>query len=135
MTIYVITGRYTSRAMRGMLARPEDREAEVRGLFERTGGRMLGYYIMFGDCDWMVIAENSSEIGIMSALAIAGASGSVSDVKTTVATTSAQAKQAYERAQKSAGSFSAAGGGSLEASSDVKTHVGYFSDHMLANEG
>lgn len=135
MTIYVITGRYTSRAMRGMLAKPVDREAEVRGLIERTGGRMLGYYIMFGDCDWMIIAENGSEVAIMSALAIAGAWGSVSDVKTTVAATSAQAKQAYERAHKSAVDFKSFGGGSLDASSDVKTHVGYFSDHMLANEG
>ena len=33
MTIYITTGRYTSGAMSGMLAKPADREAGVRGLF------------------------------------------------------------------------------------------------------
>lgn len=135
MTIYVTTGRYTSGAMRGMLAKPEDREAEVRGLIERAGGKLIGYYIMFGDADWMIISENSSEVAVMSALVIGAASGAVADVKTTIAVTSAQAKQAFERAQKSAGQFRAAGIGSSEASSATAAASGYAIDRGLANEG
>lgn len=135
MTIYITTGRYTSQAMSGMLAKPEDREAEVRGLIERAGGKMLGYYIMFGDADWMIIAENSSEVAVMSALVIGGASGAVSDVKTTIAVTSAQAKQAFERAQKSAAQFRAAGVASSKASSENTAAGGNSIQNPLANEG
>jgi uncharacterized protein with GYD domain len=134
MTIYITTGRYTSQAMSGMLAKPEDREAEVRGLIERAGGKLLGYYIMFGDTDWMIIAENSNEVAVMSALVIGGASGAISDVKTTIAVTSGQAKQAFERAQKSAGQFRAAGVGSSD-DSPGSTTARYSIDRGLANEG
>lgn len=118
-----------------MLAKPEDREAEVRGLIERAGGKLLGYYILFGDADWMAISENSSEVAVMSALVIGGASGAVSDLKTTVAVTSAQAKQAFERAQKSAGQFRAAGVGSSEAFPVSASAGGYSIDRGLADEG
>ena len=121
MTIYITTGRYTASAISGMLAKPEDREAEVRGLIERAGGKLLGYYIMFGEADWMIISENSDEVAVMSALVIGGASGAVSDVKTNVAMTSSHAKAAFERAQKSVGQFRAAGVAGAH--------------HMLANEG
>lgn len=135
MTIYITTGRYTSGAMSGMLAKPEDREAEVRGLIERAGGKLLGYYIVFGDADWMIISENSSEVAVMSALVIGAASGAVTDVRTNIAVTSAQAKRAFERAQKSAGQFRAAGGHSSEASSMSAAPSGYAIDRGLANEG
>lgn len=104
-----------------MLAKPEDREAEVRALIERASGKLLGYYMLFGDADWMIISENSGEVGVMSALIIGGASGAVSDVKTTVAMTSSHAKEAFERAQKSVGQFRAAGVAGAH--------------HMLASEG
>lgn len=134
MTIYITTGRYTSLAMSGMLAKPEDREAEVRGLIERAGGKLLGYYIMFGDADWMIIAENSSEVAVMSALVIGGASGAVYDVRTTIAVTPAQAKQAFERAQKAAGQFRAAGV-SRPDNSPGSTAARYSIDRGLADEG
>jgi uncharacterized protein with GYD domain len=135
MTIYITTGRYTSQAMSGMLAKPEDREAEVRGLVERAGGKLLGYYITFGDADWMIISENSSEVAVMSALVIGGASGAASDIKTTIALNSTQAKEAFERAQKSAGQFIAAGRAKLDAPSENTTASSRSIHHMLANEG
>jgi uncharacterized protein with GYD domain len=135
MTIYITTGRYTNGAMSGMLAHPEDREAQVRGLMERAGGKLIGYYILFGDADWMIISENSSEIAVMSALVIGAASGAVADVKTIVAVTSAQAKQAFERAQKSVKQFRPAGLTNSEVSSVGAAAGGYAIDHGLASEG
>jgi uncharacterized protein with GYD domain len=135
VTIYITTGRYTSQAISGMLAKPEDREAEVRGLIERAGGKLLGYYITFGDADWMIISENSSEVAVMSALVIGGASGAAFDMKTTVALTSAQAKEAFERAQSSAGQFMAAGRPRSDAPPENTTASGRSIHHMLANEG
>ena len=114
MTIYITTGRYTAKAIAGMMAKPEDREAEVRALIERSGGKLLGYYITFGEYDWMTIAEGATDVAVMSSLITAGASGAVTDTKTTIAVTSAQAKEAFELAQKSAGQFRPPGGVNLK---------------------
>ena len=46
--IYITQGRYTQAAMKGMIASPEDRTEQARGLFERAGLRMLAYYVTSG---------------------------------------------------------------------------------------
>ena len=55
MSIYVLRGRYSSEALKGMIASPEDREAAIAKVVEKAGGRLLSYYLTFGDDDWLVI--------------------------------------------------------------------------------
>jgi uncharacterized protein with GYD domain len=61
MPIYISRGRFTSDAVKGMLARPENREEAVAKLFKSVGGRLIGWYLTFGHHDWMAIAEFPDE--------------------------------------------------------------------------
>ena len=42
MSIYISRGRFTSDAIKGMLAKAEDREEAVAKLFKSVGGRLIG---------------------------------------------------------------------------------------------
>ena len=41
MPIYISRGRFTSDAVKGMLAKPENREEAVAKLFKSVGGRLI----------------------------------------------------------------------------------------------
>ena len=45
MPIYISRGRFTSDAVKGMLAKPENREEAVAKLFKSVGGRLIGWYL------------------------------------------------------------------------------------------
>jgi uncharacterized protein with GYD domain len=109
MTVYITQGRYTSAALKGLVAKPEDRLAETKGLIKRGGGKLIDYYITFGEYDFMVIYSAPSPIAAFSIAAVGGAGGSLTDIKTTVAFTSAEAREAYELANKNADAFHSAG--------------------------
>jgi uncharacterized protein with GYD domain len=51
MAIYISRGRFTSDAVKGMVAKPENREKAVSKLFESVGGRLIGWYLTFGSRD------------------------------------------------------------------------------------
>ena len=57
----------------------------------------------------MLIAEAPDEQAISAAVLTAAAGGGVTDLRTTVAMTPAQAKQAFAKAGELAGSFKSAG--------------------------
>jgi uncharacterized protein with GYD domain len=51
MPIYISRGRFTSNAIKGMLAKPENREDAVAKLFKSVGGKLIGWYLTFGHHD------------------------------------------------------------------------------------
>ena len=108
--IYITQGRYTQSAMKGMVANPEDRTEQVKGLFERLGVRIIGYYVTLGEYDFLIVAEGDADLqSFMSGLAIAAAGGGVSDLKSTMALTATEMKGAFEMAKKASGQFRSAG--------------------------
>ena len=109
MSVYITQGRYTQQALKGMVENPEDRQAEVKALFRRGGGKMLSYYMTFGEHDFLIIAEMPDEAAMLSVLAVAAAGGGVTDLKTTLAMTTARAKEALASAHDAAGKFHSAG--------------------------
>lgn len=109
MTIYITQGRFSQQAMKGLVAKPEDREAEVRKLIESSGGKLISYYMTFGEYDFLLITEVKSEEDILACVAVAGAGGGVSHMHTVTAITPAAAKRVLEKANKLAGSFRSAG--------------------------
>jgi uncharacterized protein with GYD domain len=96
-------------AIQGMIRSPEDRTQVVAKLMKGVGGKLLSYYVTFGEYDWLLIAEAPDEQAISAAVLTAAAGGSVTDLRTTVAMTPAQAKQAFTKAGELAGSFRSAG--------------------------
>ena len=109
MPIYISRGRFTSDAVKGMLAKPENREEAVAKLFESVGGRLIGWYLTFGHHDWLVIAEFPDEKAAASAILAAAAGGSLSEIETTVAMTAKDAHATFESAGKAAKASAAPG--------------------------
>src|SRR4029077_2607664 len=109
MPIYISRGRFTSDAVKGMLAKPENREEAVAKLFKSVGGRLIGWYLPFGRHDWLAIGEFPDEKAAASAILAAAAGGSLSEIETTVAMTAKDAHTTFESAGKAAKSFRGAG--------------------------
>lgn len=110
MPIYITQGRYTREAIKGMLVKPEDRAEAVSRALSKVGGRLIGYYLTFGEYDFMSIAEAPDNTQMAVVLLAAGSGGGVSDLKTTVAMTSVEAKGAFAAASDLAPGFKSAGG-------------------------
>jgi len=98
MTIFITQVRSTAEAMAGLLAKPEDRAAAVGKLAKAAGGKLISYYFTFGEYDFLIILEGPDEKTMASALIVAGASGGVTNLKTTVAMTSAEMKKCFAAA-------------------------------------
>ena len=104
MPTYICQGRYSREAIQGMVKSPEDRTQVVAKLMKSVGGKLLSYYITFGEFARLLIAESSLEQAISAAVLTAVAGGGVTDLRTTVAMTPSQAKQAFTKAGELAGS-------------------------------
>ena len=110
MPIFITQGRYTRDAIRGMIVKPEDRADAIARLLSKAGGRLIGYYLTFGEYDFLAIAEAPSETQMAAALLAAGSGGGVTDLRTTLAMTSVEAKGAFAAASDLAPGFKSAGG-------------------------
>ena len=109
MPIFISRGKFTSDAVKGMLAKPENREEVVANLYKSVGGKLIGWYLTFGRHDWLVIGEFPDEKAAASAMLAAAAGGSLSDIETTVAMTAKDAAATFEAAGKAAAGFRSAG--------------------------
>jgi uncharacterized protein with GYD domain len=109
MPIYISRGRFTSDAVKGMLAKPENREEAVVKLFKSVGGKLVGWYLTFGHHDWMAIGEFPDEKAAAAAILAAADGGSPANPETTIATTAKEAHATFEAASKAAKDFRSAG--------------------------
>ena len=109
MPVFVTQGRYTRDALKGMLAKPEDRAESVAQVFAKAGGKMIAYYMTFGEYDFLVVSEGPSLDVAASAAIVAAAGGGVTDLKTTVGMTSNEMKNAFIKAGGFAAGFKSAG--------------------------
>lgn len=107
MARYIVTGSYTAAAMKGLLAKPSDREAATSALVAAAGGKLHSFYVTTGDCDFLMITETDNLQDMLAALIVAGASGSVSGLKTVQAFSSAEFTAAQKRASEIAQKYTA----------------------------
>lgn len=107
MAQYIVTGNYTIDGVRGMMAKPSDREVAVKPLIEAAGGKILSYLVTFGETDFHMVVEGDDIEGMLGALLVAGASGGVSNLKTQQAFTTAEFVSAQKRAQGMVAGFTA----------------------------
>ncbi|MGL4280017.1 MAG: GYD domain-containing protein [Albidovulum sp.] len=105
MARYIVTGSYTGAAMKGLMAKPSDREAATSALVTAAGGKLLSYYITTGECDFLMVTESNNINDMLAALIVAGASGAVSGLKTVQAFTSAEFMSAQKRAGEIAAKY------------------------------
>jgi uncharacterized protein with GYD domain len=108
MSLFITQGRFTQDAVKGMIAKPEDRAEEIRQLLAKLDGKLLAYYFAFGEYDFLLISEGSTE-GVATSAMVVAAGGGVTDLKTTLAMTSAEMKNVFARAGRIATHFRSAG--------------------------
>ena len=109
MPTYISRGRFTADAVKGMLAKPENREEAVAKLYKDAGGKLIGWYLTFGRTDWLAIGEFPNEKAAATAVLAAAAGGSLSDLETTVAMTASDAAAIFKSAGQSSKKFRSAG--------------------------
>lgn len=95
--------------IKGMLAKPSDREAAVRPLIESVGGKLISYYVTTGAHDFQVTVEGDDSVAVMAALMAASAGGGVSNLQTVQAFTPAEFVEAQKKAGALTNSFKSAG--------------------------
>src|SRR3954447_14609751 len=110
MPIFITQGRYSRDAIKGMIANPEDRAEAATKLFEAAGGKLLTYYITLGEYDWLIVSEFPDLQSVSAAVLAAAASGGVTDEKTTLGRTPAEAKGVSAATGKAAAAYRAPGG-------------------------
>jgi uncharacterized protein with GYD domain len=102
MPIYITRGRYSAESIKNLVANPEDRQQAVSKLVEAAGAKLLNFYVTLGHYDFLLITEAPSAKEASAAIVAAAAAGSVTDVETTEAFTSSEAKEIFTIAGKAA---------------------------------
>ena len=110
MPIYITQGRYTREAIKGMIVKPEDRAEALSKHMAKAGGRVISYYLTFGEYDFLTIIEAPSQTQMAAALLAAAGAGGVSDLRTTLAMTSVEAKGVFAAAADLVASYKSPGG-------------------------
>jgi uncharacterized protein with GYD domain len=91
--IMITRGCLTANYLKSFVAAPEDREAAMRKLVEASGGRMLAFYFIAGDRDFLMITETDVPEKVTAISLAVSSTGAVSDITTTRAWTGAEFKK------------------------------------------
>lgn len=99
MATYIIQGRFSSESIKAMAKNPDDRREAASAMMSGAGFTLKEYFVTLGDHDFLVIAEGPDASGdALTPLVVAAASGAVTDLKTTIAFSTADLKSACEKA-------------------------------------
>ncbi|MBY6068003.1 GYD domain-containing protein [Leisingera aquaemixtae] len=109
MPRFIVTGNYTSSAMKAMIDSPSDREAAARALVEAAGGKLETFYLTTGDHDFAIKVTIDDVSSLLAGLLATGASGAVSNLKTVRAFTSDEFTEIQKKAGSIAGAYKAPG--------------------------
>ena len=83
MALYMLMGKYSTQAIKDIVSSGSDREAAARAAIEAAGGKLLGFYGMFGqDYNIVLIAEAPSHAAYIGAVSPAIGSGVFDSYKT-----------------------------------------------------
>ena len=96
---------YSRDAIKGMIAKPSDREAAARKIIEAAGGKLKGFYFCFGSSDVVVIGEAPSDEAMAAVSLTVAASGAASQGCITKLLTAEEGMEAMRTASRIAGSY------------------------------
>jgi uncharacterized protein with GYD domain len=98
MPLYMTQFAYTSEAWATLTDNPEDRSVAVRELLEAQGGRLIGWYLSFGEYDGVVIYEAPDDATAGAVVLAAARHGHLRATKTTPIFTSEESMGMMRRA-------------------------------------
>ncbi len=105
MPFYLYQLAYSGDAIKGMVAKPSDREAAARKLIEALGGKLHHMFFAFGQYDVVCLIECPDDTTMMAGAASVASTGTVSASATTKLMTSAEAISALEKAGQVTGAY------------------------------
>ncbi len=105
MPHYLIQASYANDSVAAMVKKPEDRAATVRGVIEKFGGKMHGFYYCFGDYDVAIIAEVPDNVTMAAVSMAVTSSGALKAFKTTVLMPPNDGMQAMRKASEIAAAY------------------------------
>ncbi|UWQ52279.1 GYD domain-containing protein (plasmid) [Leisingera caerulea] len=109
MPRFIVTGCYTSSAMKAMVESPSDRESASRAVVEAAGGTQENFYLTTGESDFAITVTIDDVSALLAGLLAVGASGAVSNLKTVRAFSSDEFTEMQKKAGGIAGAYKAPG--------------------------
>jgi uncharacterized protein with GYD domain len=98
MPLYMTQFAYTPEAWATLTDNPEDRSVAVRELLENQGGRLIGWYLSFGEYDGLLIYEAPDDATAGALVLAAARRGHLRATKTTPLFTSEESMVMMRRA-------------------------------------
>jgi len=98
MPHYMVQAAYTPDAWGGLVKSPQDRAEALRPAIERLGGKLVSFYMSFGEYDALVIAEMPDNVSAAGVSIAAAAGGAVKAIKTTPLMTVQESMEAMRKA-------------------------------------
>lgn len=105
MPFYLFQVSYSTEALKGMIAKPTDREAAARQIAEAAGCKLHQLFFSFGRHDVVCLFEAPDDTAMAAVALVVGASGAAGNVMTTKLMTASEAMEAMTLAGKAAGSY------------------------------
>ena len=106
MALFMLMGKYSPDALKAIMQSGSDREAAARKAIEAAGGKLRGFYGMFGqDYNVAVIVDAPGNAEYIGAIAPAVLSGTFAAFKTIPLYTSADVQKASKIAKKVATAY------------------------------
>jgi uncharacterized protein with GYD domain len=98
MAQYMFQVSFTAEAWSKMVKEPQNREAAIKPTIEKLGGKLLGYWMAFGESDAVVIVQMPDNVTAAAAAIAATAGGACKSLKTTVLMSVDEGMQAMKKA-------------------------------------
>jgi uncharacterized protein with GYD domain len=107
MALFMLMGKYSPESLKAIMDGGQDREAAARKAIEAAGGKLLGFYGMFGqDYNVAVIVEAAGNAEYIGGIAPAITSGTFTAFKSIPLYTAAEVVKGSKIAKKVAGAYS-----------------------------
>ena len=94
---YLVQASYTQQGISGLVQNPEDRSALLQEMVSSFGGKVHSIDYCFGDYDVVVVLEAPDDATVAALAMAVGASGAVTNFKTTVLIPFAQGVEAAKK--------------------------------------
>lgn len=105
MPRYLLEGTATPEVFASLIAKPEDRAGNARGLMEKAGCKLIDYYIGVNNYKTYVVIDCPDDAALAAVQFIMFASGGIAEGTATQIVTSAELVGVMEDAAKLAGSY------------------------------
>ena len=83
MPSYLIQFSYAPETLAALVKKPSERGTVVSKLVQQIGGKLVGYWLSFGEYDGVIIVEGSDNVGAAACSMKVGSSGAFRAFKTT----------------------------------------------------